>query len=285
MSQPSAASTAITAPAPVQDTPLTKLNRFLNSKTATLAKYAGKQVDPTSMIRLAMFHAGQDSKLAAADPASIYVGLLVCAQLGVEPSGLNGEAWLVPFKDSESKTTIVQVIVGYKGMIKQALRSGRVIDITAEVARVGDVFRVWRGTRNEIEHEPLIDGETEERPILAVYAVATYAGGAQKFEVMTAADIKKVRDFATKRGESPAYKEWPEQMAKKAVIRRLCKTLNLGRDADRVEIADTLNDQAQATSRVAVALGIDPADAMIDAEATEQPVSKIAALVEKAGAK
>lgn len=284
MSQPSAASTAITTPAPPQDTPLVKLHRFLTSKTSQLAKYAGKQVDPTSMIRLAMFHAGQDSKLAQCEPATLYVALLVCAQLGLEPSGLNGEAYLVPFKDGESKSYIVQVIPGYRGLIKLALRSGRVKDISAHVVRAGDEFRVWQGTRNEIEHEPLLTGDTEEREIVAAYAIATFADGSKKFEVMTAFDIKKVRDFATKRGESPAYRDWPEQMAKKAAIRRICKTLNLGPEHQRAEIVDTLNDQAQANA-VPRALGIDATD-VIDAEVVEQqPVSSLAAAVEKRGAK
>lgn len=280
MSQPSAASTAITAPAPKQETPLEKLHTFLKSKTNQLAKYAGKQVDPTSMIRLAMFHAGQDSKLAACEPATLYVALLVCAQLGLEPSGLNGEAYLIPFRDGESKTTVVQVVPGYRGLIKLALRSGRVKDISAFVVRAGDEFRVWLGTRCEVEHVPLMAAADEDREIVAAYAVATLADGTKKFEVMDAHDIKKVRDFATKRGESPAYRDWPEQMAKKAAIRRICKTLNLGPEHARAEIVDTLNDQAQAR-QVPSALGINEPDA-IDAEVIENPPSKIAALVEKA---
>lgn len=285
MSQPTpAASTAITTPAPTQDTPLQKLGRFLNSKTAQLAKYAGKQVDPTSMIRIAMFHAGQDSKLAACDPGTFYVALLVCAQLGLEPSGLNGEAYLIPFKDNESKTTIVQVVPGYRGLIKLALRSGKVKDISAYVVRAGDEFTVWLGTRNEVIHQPTMAEAGEERPIIAAYAVATLTDGSKKFEVIDAYDIRKIRDFATKRGESPAYRDWPEQMAKKAAIRRICKTLNLGPDHARVEMVDTLNDQAQATTTAAQAIGIAASD-VIEAEVVEHPPSKIASLVAKAGDK
>jgi recombination protein RecT len=55
-------------------------------------------------------------------------------------------------------------------------------------------------------------------------------GGHHEIEFMDRDDLDKIRDIAEKRGKWPAWKDWPDQMARKSPIRRLAKRLPLGND-------------------------------------------------------
>jgi recombination protein RecT len=169
--------------------------KHLDSRAGSLSQWAASTgIDGQTLVRIALRALSDPrSKLRECSPDSIYSALTIAAQLGLEPTGVNGEAHLVPFKGR------CQLIPGYQGLIKLAHQSGKVRDVWAEVVRDGDIFQVTKGTKREIIHRPILGDEDAE--LIAVYACAELEGGIVHFEVMSAAQIEKVRK-SSKQGES-----------------------------------------------------------------------------------
>lgn len=261
--------TAITKPA---ENPAAKLSRLLNGKLKDLEKYARNSVDPATMIRLAVSQFAVDENLAKCRPETFYTALITAAQLGLEPSGVRGEAYLVPFKGT------VQLIPGWRGLIKLALRSKAVRSIYSHVVRDGDDFAIFLGTDVKIHHRPQIGGG-DDREVIGSYAVAVMADGTHDVEWMDAADLKRISDFASRTKVSPAYEQWGDQMARKAPIRRLCKRLPLG---DDYFLAAKLDELHEAGKPEQIAAYIDIPSDVVDVPAEGKP-DRIAAAVGKAG--
>lgn len=234
MSEPTTpATTAITKPAP--NAPAANLSRLLNSKIKDLGQYARNNVSPATMIRLAVYSFANDEKLAKCRPETFYTALITAAQLGLEPSGVRGEAYLVPFKG------VCTLIPGWRGLIKLALRSKAVKSIYSYVVHEGDEFAVTLGTSVTVHHVPELN-RGRNREVIAAYAVAVLENGLTDAEVMDADELGQIKDFATKNGTSPAWSEWADQMYRKAPIRRLCKRLPLGDDYFMAAKLDELHE-------------------------------------------
>lgn len=231
-----------------------------------LATYARNSVSPMTMINLACFAAGQDEWLSKCRPETFYTALIIAAQLGLEPSGVRGEAYLVPYKGK------VTLIPGYRGLIKLALRSQAVKQIYAHVVYEGDDFVVTLGDDVGIHHKPAmnIDGERE---VIAAYAVAVMANGAKQVEYMDRYELDKIRSFAAEgRGgkDGPAYRQWADQMMRKAPVRRLCKFLPLGDDYFLAAKLDDLHDDGK-PDQFGKFIDVKPEDrAVMDIESDEQ---------------
>jgi recombination protein RecT len=96
-----------------------------------------------------------------------------------------GHFYLVPFKGE------AVFILGYRGMVELAYRSGKVRRISAMVAREGDHFEFRYGTRAVLDHTP--NGPPAEREWLAVYAIAELTNGGKPFTVLYPEDVEKRR--------------------------------------------------------------------------------------------
>jgi recombination protein RecT len=240
--------------------PVRSLARFLDARQKNLAKFTASRIKPETLIRLAIFEFSQSEWLRRCTPESIYGSLILSAQLGLEPSGIRGEAYLVPFK---GKCTLIP---GWRGLVKLALRSKAVKSLYSHVVYENDVFNVWLGSDPKVEHRPSIDGDSG--PIRCAYAVAIMENGAIDVEVMSLDELRKIRDMASKgRGgkDGPAYTDWEDQMYRKAPLRRLCKRLPLGDDFFLASKADELADAGE-PEKIQPYIDIDP----IAAESTEQ---------------
>lgn len=272
--------TSTTAIARKQETPASRLNQYLQARSKNLAQYARNSVNPATMIRLAVFQFSQDDWLQKCQPETVYSSLITAAQLGLEPSGVRGEAYLVPFK---GKCTLIP---GWRGLIKLALRSKAVKQIYSHVVLDGDEFAVMLGTAPKIHHVPAINAGPE-RDVIAAYAVAVMENGAVDIEVMDADELNRIRTFAAAgRGgkDGPAYTQWADQMARKAPIRRLCKRLPLGDDYFLAAKLDELHDEGK-PEQIGKFIDVQPNDAAeIDqatGEVSDAKPDRIAAAVEK----
>jgi recombination protein RecT len=262
-----------------RDGALKALAAFLGPREKNLQTFARNGVQPSAMIKLALFEASQGDWLTKVSPASVYTALVVAAQLGLEPAGLRGEAYLIPF-GGECK-----LMPGYRGLIKLALNSGKVRDITAHVVYEGDDFAVLLGTEEKIHHVPMLNRVVEggKAPeVIAAYAVATMSDGSKKFEVMQRWELDQVR-AVSKQANGDAWAKWPDQMYRKAPVRRLAKYLPLGDDYFRAARIDELVDDGNATNAALSAV----TGAVIDipdegAVETPEPVSRIEAATARA---
>jgi recombination protein RecT len=155
----------------------------------------------------------KNPKLADCDRNSLMCALLDCSQLGIEPDGRR--AHLIPFGQN------VQLIIDYKGLVELVTRSGKISNIHADEVCENDEF-IYNKGRIE-KHIP--NWKDRGKPYL-VYANATFKDGSEKAEVMTLADVEKVK-ACSRSANSPSspWQTFTTEMRKKTVFRRLSKWL------------------------------------------------------------
>lgn len=112
----------------------------------------------------------------------------------------------------------------YQGLMKLARNSGVISDIKCQIVKKGDVFRVQPLAIPPVFHEYPED-ITQRGEFAAVYAVAQFKDGTwSNVEVMTVADVEKIRQASPAKDKDAWKLHWNE-MARKTVIRRLSKYL------------------------------------------------------------
>ena len=141
---------------------------------------------------------------------------------------MNKECWLVPYAGHVTFQT------GYKGdckfVKKYSIRP--LSDVYAKPVRQGDVLDYGvRDGEPYLTWKPLPFNDGE---IVGVFAVAFFRDGGMLYEVMSKAEVDKVRRVS-KAGSDPRspWTTWYEQMACKVCLRRLCKGVET--DFDNVE--------------------------------------------------
>ena len=134
------------------------------------------------------------------------------------------------------------MIIGYKGMIDLARRSGQVLSLNAYAVREGDDFSFQLGLKPDIHDVPSLEADRIKKPITYVYAVATLQGGGYQFEVMSRAEVEAVRAKAKSKN---IWNTYFEEMAKKTVIRRLFKYLPVSIEALEITNADAKREAGE----------------------------------------
>lgn len=179
-----------------------------------------KHMDADRLGRIAMTTIRQNPKLLECSIPSLMGAVMQAAQLGLEP-GLIGHCYLVPFYNGKMKETDVQFIIGYKGMIDLARRSGHIESIYAHTVHENDEFEYELGLHPKLVHKPST-GERGE--MIFVYSVAHFKDGGYQFEVFSRNDVDKVKE-RSKAGKFGPWQTDYDEMAKKTVIRRMFKYL------------------------------------------------------------
>lgn len=242
--------------------PKEQISYLLNQKKGELAKMLPKTLSIDRLLKVAQIAATTTPALAKCDVPSLVGAIGQCAQMGLEPNTVLGHAYLVPFntkrKDAngvERWVNSVQVIIGYKGLIDLARRSGQIVSIAAHEVCENDQFELVYGLDEKLVHRPAM-GERGE--VIGFYAVAKLKDGGHSFEFMSRQQIEDIR-----LGSQSAYKdEWVRgqktgnrvpkdgpwwqhfvEMGRKTVIRRLAKYLPLSIE---FQTAVALDNQAEA---------------------------------------
>lgn len=232
------------------------LKDVVTGKTATakpkqdvatmLEKYKGeiqralpRHMTGDRMARIVLTECRKVPKLMNSDVKSLFGAVIQCAQLGLEPGGALGHAYLLPFDNRKKGITEVQVIIGYRGMIDLARRSGQIVSISARIVREGDDFAYTYGLDESLRHIPT---DNDNAPITHVYAVARLKDGGTQFEVLTRKQVEKVRAGSRASNDGPWVTHF-EEMAKKTAIRRLFKMLPVSIE---ISTAISMDEQADA---------------------------------------
>jgi len=200
--------------------------------------------------RVVMTAVNVNPALLACDRRSLFNACNRAAQDGLLPDGREGA--LVPFGNQVTWMPMVF------GLIKKIRQSGELSTISAQIVYQNDQFSYVLGDDERIEHKPMIMGD-RGKPILA-YAIAKLKDGGVQREVMTVADIEKRRNVSRAKN-SPMWKDWWTEGARKTVLRSLCKFLPLSAedrrslDRDDTEFEAQKRDAllAQATSQIGAA--------------------------------
>ena len=142
-------------------------------------------LSPTRLFDVAMATYNRTPGLWTCDPMTIVRAIAEAGQLGLEPTGIMGGAYLVPRGGQAT------LLVGYRGLVILAMRSGLVQRVEARVVREKDEFDYAYGLEPYLLHKP--SREADPGPYTHAYAVIFYRDGSRQFDVMTVAEIEATR--------------------------------------------------------------------------------------------
>jgi len=192
------------------------LQELIESRKEAMAMVLPKHLNPDRLIKIALVAISKTPKLLQCNQESVLRSIMAAAELGLDCGGSLGSAYLVPYGQE------CQLIIGFRGMIDLARRSGQISSIEARVVWANDKFDVAYGTQTKITHVPALD--QDPGAFRLVYAVATLKDGGQQVEVMTKAQVDAIKTRSRASGNGPWVTDYPE-MARKTVVRRIFKYL------------------------------------------------------------
>ncbi len=155
-----------------------------------------------------------------------------------------GRAYLIPFNDFKKNITVCTLIIGYKGLISLAYRSGQVKTLMAQIVCENDAFDFEFGLQHRLSHKPALKDRGE---VIAVYSYGLMEGGMSAFDVMSVEDVERIQKRSKSAGSGPWVTDW-EEMARKTVLKRLSKYLPLSvdfMDAVSRETEDEAEDETR----------------------------------------
>ena len=215
-----------------------------------------KNITPERMIRIVLSTVQRTPKLLDCDPKSFLSCVMACAALGLEPDGLLGQAYLIPFGQT------CTLVPGYQGLMKLARQSGEVLSIDAHPVRHGDVFDFRYGADPTIKHVPaerpmvVVDGVAKwadnwkPGPITHFYAVVRFRDGGCAFVVMPTWEVDDIRDGSQgyqaaikNKKDSPWITDY-DRMGCKTAIRRLMKYSPASVEDNRLHRAIAIDERA-----------------------------------------
>lgn len=238
--------------APAQQQPKPTVEGILRASHAEFAKALPAHLKPDRMLRICLTEIRKNSSLTKCDPYSFIAAVMQAAQLGLEPGSGLGHAYLIPYKSE------CQLIIGYKGLVELARRSGKVSAIHAHAVYNDDHFDegIARGIPY-IDYKPVRNGKPRsEDDVRLVFAIAQLTTGEMQWAVMEKWEVDRIRGKL--RYPSQVWADHYIEMAKKTAVRRLAKLLPQSPD---LIFAQQLDDAAsdglpQNNHRVLVDAGI-----------------------------
>jgi recombination protein RecT len=175
------------------------------------------------------------------NPASLFASILHCAELGLNPSQMVGEFYLIPYKD------IITPILGYKGLLTLLMRSDKVKKIWCEVVYEDDDFEYELGLEPKLMHIPNHDAVRNSATVKFIYACAKLQDEII-FKVMSKKEIQNIVNMA--KFPNDLYfndkKDSEQWMAKKTVLKQLSKLMP--KDDDRLKKAVAMDDNVEGGS-------------------------------------
>ena len=229
---------ATTRPAPMTTTQLLKV------LTPEIARAVPKGMDADRLARLVTteIRKSRNAKLAGIAKQSLedcthesFAGaLLTASALGLEP-GIDGECYLVPYRDNRRRVVECQLIVGYQGIVKLFWQHPRARGIQTEWVGANDHFVHEDGLNPVLVHKKA--GGDRGVPI-AFWAIVKVADADPLVTVLTADEVKELR--RGKVGSSGDIKDPQHWMERKTVLKQ---ALKLAPKTTRLDMAIQSDDR------------------------------------------
>lgn len=234
---------------------------LLTANTEQIRAALPRHITPERMLRVCMTAIARTPKLMDCTKQSLLSAIIECASVGLEPTGILGHGYLIPYKD---KATFLP---GYRGLIDLARRGGNVISIHADCAHKGDLLEFEQGTAAFLKHTKRAETERLDGNILAFYACAKTKDGGEYFEVMYKDEVDKIRCRSKSPNDGPWVTDYAE-MGKKTVLRRLCKSLPVSIECQKLALREEYVDAGVSI------------DAELDGESTPEEIAEKSATPE-----
>lgn len=225
---------------------LNTVSELLTRYKEQIAMALPRHLTPERMIRVALTAVSRSERLQQCSPATIAGCVVQASILGLEPDGVLGEAYLVPFWNSKAPNGKggkgayeCQLIPGYQGLLKLVRNTGELKMVDVQEVCANDEFDYEKGMEPFLRHKPALG---DRGSILSYWAGAVLVNGGKQFEVMTVQEIEMHRDRYSKAKDFGPWKDSPEWMFKKTVLRKLVKLLPKSAQA---QLAVAMDERAE----------------------------------------
>lgn len=222
-----------------QMNPQQNMKALLEKSWPRIMAVIGNNLSPQRLYQMYVSTINREPQLASCTVESVLSCFMKCAALGLEPSNVNnlGMAYILPFGNKNMRTGQREAtfIIGYKGMIDLARRSGQIRDISARAVHEGDEFEYSYGLEETLRHVPC----AKPGKLTHVYMVAHFKDGGHYMKVMNADEIEQAARRSPSYGKSMSpWKSDYEAMAMKTVIRRAFPYLPVSVEAQNAAAND-----------------------------------------------
>jgi len=227
-----------------------------------------KHMTPDRMLGVTMTELRRTPKLQECQPASFIGAIIQCSQLGLEPGGHLGHVYLIPFENRKKGIVECQVIVGYKGMLELATRSGKVHSPQAHGVCENDFFEFEYGLTPKLRHIPARENRGK---LIYTYACVSITGGGNQYEVMSMEEINSIKSRSKNSSSGPWQTDY-EEMARKTVIRRLFKYLPVSIEMIQAITLDEAADRGDQNNEILATAAYETIDSYVDSNGEVQEV-------------
>lgn len=197
---------------------LAKIETFQKSGELTLPK----DYNPENALKSAyiLLSDPKNDILSKCSKESVAEALLKMVVYGVSP--IKKQCYFIPYGDK------LECSISYAGNIVTAKRYGKLKSIKANAIFEGDEFEFEvdsvTGRRKVIKHKQTLESVGSNK-VKGAYAVYELTDGTIDVEVMSISQIQAAWGQGGSKGNSPAHRNFMDQMACKTVINRACKLL------------------------------------------------------------
>ncbi len=210
---------------------------LLEKSKSEIAKALPKSITPERIARIALTTLRKNPALLDCDPSSFLGAVMQASQLGFELDDNLGYVYLVPFYNKKTGKKEIQLIIGYRGLIELARRSGQLMSINAHIVYENEPFTLEYGLLETLKHVPLPPSK-RGKGIKGVYAVATMKDNSKTFDFLWPEEIESIKKSSKAGSASSPWATHEEEMMKKTVIRKLMKYLSLSPEVTKATVID-----------------------------------------------
>ena len=168
-------------------------------------------------------------ELEKCDAGTILSAALCGHSLGLPPSPQLGQYYMVPFNDRKNNRTVATFVLGYRGYIQLAIRSGQYKRLNVIEIKEGELVS-WNPLTEEIEVNLISDEAVRAvAKTIGYYACFSYINGFEKAmywskEKMEQHAIRYSAGYKNDVKNGTSYTFWAksfDDMAKKTMLRQL----------------------------------------------------------------
>lgn len=178
----------------------------------------------------------QNPDILKCTPESLRREMSKCAADGLVPD--SKEAVLLPYYDKDAKAHLANYQPMVHGVIKRLRELGGVFQIVCNLVYENDVYEENEADPESLVHKSPGFGKPRGDVVGGYVIFRDDQKRIMHFEKMSRADFDRVRQ-ASKSPNSPAWRQWFEEMCRKAVLRRGSKYLSTNNDKIRALIERT----------------------------------------------
>lgn len=196
------------------------------------------QINAGAVIASVLIELEREPKLLKCSPESLLRSTLMAVELGARVGAAWGEAYLIPYGQD------CQFQVGYRLLQRLAYEAGAVDMLTAAVVGTKEIeqgrFDLTYAPP-AVKHAPILMGTRGD--IAGAYFVGYRRQQVVGVEWASKEEIERIRKAG--QGNTPAWRDWWEEMARKAVTKRGLKRIPVGVDATILQRAIHADNQAE----------------------------------------